>query len=192
MRRQSNELPNDHLASAFALGQPTTSTSTPLTVLPNHHRNMPGRTDLKATHSSPRKSLYEGSTQYKHWRFSPKSLAAQRAAQNQEAVAKIRDAFELDAVSPLLICAFTRQSLMEYCQPGSSSSIEFLSADEERILVKLYVSKVGQLCAHFRFPEEVEASSVSYLKRFYIRNTVMDYHPKNVMCVPSPRQVWHH
>jgi len=34
---------------------------------------------------------------------------------------------------------------------------------------------------HFRFPEEVEATAISYLKRFYLKNTVMDWHPKNVM-----------
>jgi len=33
----------------------------------------------------------------------------------------------------------------------------------------------------FRFPEEVEATAISYLKRFYLKNTVMDWHPKNVM-----------
>lgn len=70
-------------------------------------------------------------------------------------------------------------------KPGSSSSISFLDAEEELALVKVYVSKVPALCEYFRFPEEVEATSVSYLKRFYLRNTVMDYHPKKVMCVHS-------
>ena len=51
------------------------------------------------------------------------------------------------------------------------------------MLVKLYVGKISQLCGHFRFPEEVEATAVSYLKRFYLKNTVMDWHPKNVMSV---------
>ena len=49
--------------------------------------------------------------------------------------------------------------------------------------MKLYVSKITQLCALFRFPEEVEATAATYLKRFYLRNTVMDWHPKNVMYV---------
>ena len=49
--------------------------------------------------------------------------------------------------------------------------------------MKLYVGKVAQLCGHFRFSEEVEATAISYLKRFYLKNTVMDWHPKNVMCV---------
>jgi cyclin H len=68
-------------------------------------------------------------------------------------------------------------------QPGSSSNVSFLTADDEHLLVKLYISKITQLCGHFRFPEEVEATAVSYLKRFYLKNTVMDWHPKNVMCV---------
>ena len=61
--------------------------------------------------------------------------------------------------------------------------MSFLTAQEELLLVKLYITKIPQLCGHFRFPEEVEATAVSYLKRFYLRNTVMDWHPKNVMYV---------
>jgi len=59
--------------------------------------------------------------------------------------------------------------------------VAFLNANEEKLLVKLYAGKVSQLCGHFRFPEEVEATAVTYLKRFYLKNTVMDWHPKNVM-----------
>jgi cyclin H len=70
-----------------------------------------------------------------------------------------------------------------FLQPGSSSDVEFLTAEEEHMLVKLYISKISQLCGHFRFPEEVEATAVSYLKRFYLKNTAMDWHPKNVMQV---------
>ncbi|TCD66372.1 hypothetical protein EIP91_001421 [Steccherinum ochraceum] len=106
--------------------------------------------------------LYEGSTQFRHWRFSPEQLAETRSIMNANAVKAIRDAFEADSA-------------------GSSSEVLFLSADEENLLVKLYASKVSQLCGHFRFPEEVEATAVTYLKRFYLKNTVMDYHPKNVM-----------
>ncbi|EKM60956.1 uncharacterized protein PHACADRAFT_84769 [Phanerochaete carnosa HHB-10118-sp] len=106
--------------------------------------------------------LYEGSTQFRHWRFSPEQLAETRSLLNAAAVAVIRDAFESD-------------------QPGSSSQVSFLSAEEENLLVKLYLGKIPQLCGIFRFPEEVEATAMSYLKRFYLKNTVMDWHPKNVM-----------
>jgi len=56
-----------------------------------------------------------------------------------------------------------------------------LTADEEHLLVKLYITKIAQLSSFFKFPEEVEATAVTYLKRFYLKNTVMDWHPKNVM-----------
>lgn len=66
-------------------------------------------------------------------------------------------------------------------QPGSSKDVLFLTADEELLLVRHYLTKVVQLCGHFRFPEEVEATATTYIKRFYLTNTVMDWHPKNVM-----------
>ncbi|KAJ7786103.1 cyclin-like protein [Mycena metata] len=106
--------------------------------------------------------LYEASTQFKNWRYSPQSLAKVRSSLNAAAVAVIRNTFEAD-------------------EPGSSSAVSFLTPDEEILLVRLYVSKITQLCGFFRFPEEVEATAVSYLKRFYLKNTVMDWHPKNVM-----------
>ena len=45
------------------------------------------------------------------------------------------------------------------------------------------MTKITQLCVPFRFDETVEATAISYLKRFYLRNTVMGKHPKNIMCV---------
>nr|VWO96741.1 CYCLIN domain-containing protein [Ganoderma boninense] len=112
--------------------------------------------------TSSQQSIYEASTQYRHWRFSQDELANMRSTLNVDAVSAIRNAFENDS-------------------PGSSASVAFLNAEEEHLLVKLYVGKISQLCGHFRFPEEVEATAVTYLKRFYLKNTVMDWHPKNVM-----------
>ncbi|KAI0094722.1 cyclin-like protein [Irpex rosettiformis] len=118
--------------------------------------------DQASNHSISRTTVYEGSTQYRHWRFSPEQLAETRASLNTAAVAAIREAFEADS-------------------PGSSSQVSFLNADEENLLVKLYIGKVPQLCGHLHFAEEVEATAITYLKRFYLKNTVMDWHPKNVM-----------
>ncbi|KAJ8597017.1 cyclin-like protein [Rhizopogon salebrosus TDB-379] len=118
--------------------------------------------DVQINSSTRKKPLYEGSTQYKSWRYSPEHLENIRTSLNVAAVAAIQNTFEAD-------------------EPGSSSNVLFLNADEEQLLVKLYITKIPQLCGHFRFPEEVEATAVSYLKRFYLKNTVMDWHPKNVM-----------
>ena len=126
-----------------------------------------------------RKPLYEGSTQFQHWRFSQRQLVAARESLNGAAVAIIKNAFEIEEVRTP---DSDGKSVIDWCaKPGSSANVSFLSAEEECLLVKLYVEKISQLCGHFRFPEEVEATAVSYLKRFYLKNTVMDWHPKNVM-----------
>ena len=56
-----------------------------------------------STESTSRISLYEGGTQYRHWRFSPEQLADTRASLNAAAVAAIRDAFEADTVSNIFL-----------------------------------------------------------------------------------------
>jgi len=118
--------------------------------------------DNNASLPLTKKPLYEASTQFKNWRYSPDHLAHIRSTLNEAAVGVIRKTFEA-------------------YEPGSSSNVSFVTADEEHLLVTFYIHKIGQLCGHFRFPEEVEATAASYLKRFYLKNTVMDWHPKNVM-----------
>ncbi|KDQ12878.1 hypothetical protein BOTBODRAFT_34025 [Botryobasidium botryosum FD-172 SS1] len=107
-------------------------------------------------------TLYEGSSQFQHWRFSRSKLAAMRTTLSTAAVAAVREAIERD-------------------NPGSSSEITFLTPQDEHTLVKLYIGRVGGICAALAFPEEVEATAISYIKRFYLKNTAMDWHPKDVM-----------
>lgn len=63
------------------------------------------------------------------------------------------------------------------------SQIEYLTVQDELELVTFYLTKISQLsrASIFKFPETVEATAITYLKRFYLRNTCMDYHPKNIM-----------
>jgi cyclin H len=54
--------------------------------------------------------------------------------------------------------------------------------DEELLLVKFYTAQVSTICRTvFGLPEVVESTAASYLKRFYLKNGVMDFHPKNIM-----------
>lgn len=50
-------------------------------------------------------SVYEASTQYRHWRFSPEELFSMRSILNANAVLAIRNAFENDSVSIVIICS---------------------------------------------------------------------------------------
>lgn len=51
--------------------------------------------------SQPKRPLYEGSTQFRHWRYSEKQLNDIRVSLNSTAVNAIKHAFEVD-----LVCLF--------------------------------------------------------------------------------------
>jgi cyclin H len=73
-------------------------------------------------------------------------------------------------------------------QDGSApkpADVEYLTVEDEQSLVTYYLQQLTRLCKMFKFPVNVESTAMTYLKRFYLRNTCMDYHPKNVMYVPS-------
>ncbi|ENN72736.1 hypothetical protein HUJ04_013351 [Dendroctonus ponderosae] len=67
--------------------------------------------------------------------------------------------------------------------PDSSKSDYFLTPDEEKIMVKLYEIQLKDFCKRFQppMPRCVLGTAFHYFKRFYIQNSVMNYHPKEIM-----------
>ncbi|KAL3286592.1 hypothetical protein HHI36_001093 [Cryptolaemus montrouzieri] len=59
----------------------------------------------------------------------------------------------------------------------------FLNAEEEKIMVKKYEHHLRDFCKRFQppMPRCVAGTSFHYFKRFYINNSVMNYHPKEIM-----------
>ncbi len=59
----------------------------------------------------------------------------------------------------------------------------FLTAAEERTLLKFYEIKMRDFCRKFtpQMPKPVIGTAFHYLKRFYLNNSVMDYHPKELL-----------
>lgn len=64
---------------------------------------------VSATAPDHRIPSYEGSTQFKNWRYSVEQLAHARAALNEAAVATIRHTFESDEVLTLDPISFNAQ-----------------------------------------------------------------------------------
>ncbi|KAI9613705.1 hypothetical protein KEM48_003704 [Puccinia striiformis f. sp. tritici PST-130] len=136
--------------------------------------NVKNQTKEQATVRQP---LYELSTQFRHWRFSQSGLELARRELNEGAVGRVKSKLEEE-----------RNVEIPSTEPGTGmieepSQIEYLTVQDELELVTFYLSKISQLCraSIFNFPETVEATAMSYLKRFYLRNTCMDYHPKNII-----------
>lgn len=56
-----------------------------------------------------------------------------------------------------------------------------LSLEDENDLVRFYASKIHALVTLFGMPSVVRATAISYFQKFYLTNSVMEYHPKNIM-----------
>ncbi|CAG8567683.1 9298_t:CDS:1 [Ambispora leptoticha] len=63
---------------------------------------------------------------------------------------------------------------------GTPEDVQFLTADEELVICQYYEMIIQQIPAT-GFSEQLRATAIVFMKRFYLRNTVMDYHPKMIM-----------
>lgn len=65
----------------------------------------------------------------------------------------------------------------------------FLTSEEERLMLKRYELHLRDFCKRFQppMPRAVVGTAHHYFKRFYINNSVMNYHPKEIMFVFQAR-----
>ncbi|KAL7415381.1 cyclin-like protein [Mrakia frigida] len=144
--------------------------------------------------SSPTEALrplYEESSQYRNWRYSKEKLAKMRKDLNERAVDVVRKNLQAEKVSstPSQAQAEEEAYLTFGTNPPpppttttpSSDDINYLTVEDELALIAYYISTVPPTCAGFGASLTVEATTILYLKRFYLVNTCMDYHPRKIM-----------
>lgn len=58
-----------------------------------------------------------------------------------------------------------------------------LLAEDEKLLLRHYELQMRELCKKFQpaMPRAVLGTAFHYFKRFYLNNSVMDYHPKEIL-----------
>jgi cyclin H len=116
---------------------------------------------------------YLQTSQARNWRFSAKQMEKMRRQGSETAQQRLRDIWVKER---------SLQPVDGEPEASSSSSpLALLSVEEEQTLIAYYLSRVRQLVKAFSLPEVVEATTITFIKRFYLRNTCMDYHPKNIM-----------
>jgi len=59
----------------------------------------------------------------------------------------------------------------------------FLNMEEEQEVLNYFQVKMAEFCTKFKppMPKAVKGTSLQYFKRFYLYNSIMDYHPKEVL-----------
>jgi cyclin H len=98
--------------------------------------------------------IYRASSQFRFWSFAPEQLAAQRRK--------------------------THQFALERARRYSPADVEFLTEEEELRLVQRYCDLIRTTSDHLQWPNNVKATAVQYLKRFYLSNSCMTYPPKEI------------
>ena len=64
-----------------------------------------------------------------------------------------------------------------------SSNVDFLSYSDSELLLMFFERKLLDFCLKFKppMPRSVIGTTFHYFKRFYLNNSVMDYHPKEIL-----------
>eukprot|EP00958_Prasinococcus_capsulatus_P011714 scaffold1167_cov418-Prasinococcus_capsulatus_cf.AAC.27 len=103
---------------------------------------------------------YQHSSQRLRWTLTAEELASRRAGANRATVDAIMN-----------------------CSQASKNvhRLSPLNVEEEGVLRRVWEGKVQHVCNAFHFPNKIQATAVTYLKRFYIENSVMDDVPKQIM-----------
>ncbi|KAJ5908352.1 hypothetical protein N7495_001034 [Penicillium taxi] len=130
--------------------------------------------------------IYRTSSQFRLWSYTQASLQSLRASTNIIASERVRIALqrtrELQSAT---------SSAAGTPQPGSDNEvkkqdekgIDPLTPEEELILVRYYCEQTLKLGETYKppLPTIVRATAIQYLRRFYLTNSPMTYHPKSIM-----------
>lgn len=112
---------------------------------------------------------YKESSQFRRWTFQPEDLTEKRTLVNSEAITNT----EANIIE--------ERKLHEDKEVQAKPSEDYVTVEEEMILVNFYAHKVNEIGNVFKLPSHVKASAIMYLKRFYLVNSVLMYHPKLIM-----------
>ncbi|XP_014679373.1 PREDICTED: cyclin-H-like [Priapulus caudatus] len=99
--------------------------------------------------------MFATSTQVKHWIFSsPDELHKCRELANSK-----------------------------FSESHGGAQSHFLQVNEERMLCRHFENVMKEFCVKFQppMPRNTIATSFAYFKRFFLHNSVMNYHPKHIM-----------
>ncbi|OJJ48926.1 hypothetical protein ASPZODRAFT_1355993 [Penicilliopsis zonata CBS 506.65] len=123
--------------------------------------------------------IYRSSSQFRLWSYTESSLRDLRANTNAVASDRVRAALQR-----------ARQARQPVNPNGSNAEtaidekeIECLNPEEELELVRYYCEKTLELGETYKppLPTNVRATAIQYLRRFYLTNSPMTYHPKSIM-----------
>jgi len=125
---------------------------------------------------------FEKTTQDRFWLFAKEQLAEKRKKANKTAA----DAVVRNLNNDMLVSPAKKQKPddggMETGDAGGGAGqAEPVKPAEELVMLEYYQNVLVSQGKKLKFPDSIEATAIVFLKRFYLSNSIMDYHPKEVM-----------
>ncbi|KAF3027440.1 hypothetical protein E8E15_009224 [Penicillium rubens] len=149
--------------------------------------SLPFFQQVKGTNTMIEDDIYRASSQYRLWSYTEPSLQSLRATTNAVASERVRAALRRSCEahqSTATSAAGTPlpESNMEV-KNKDEKDVECLTPEEELVLVRYYCEKTLELGETYKppIPTMVRATAIQYLRRFYLTNSPMTYHPKSIM-----------
>ncbi|RYP51778.1 hypothetical protein DL769_010764 [Monosporascus sp. CRB-8-3] len=105
---------------------------------------------------------YRQSTQYRLWSFTPSHLTSLREKANSLAQTHIA-------------------SRLRSASPPVDPLPEFLTPAEESTLLTFYTVELLRAAAFCQLPTDIQATAATFLRRFYITNSIMTYPPTELL-----------
>ncbi|POS82502.1 hypothetical protein EPUL_004237 [Erysiphe pulchra] len=120
---------------------------------------------------------YRMSSQFRLWSFSPQALYELRRVTNQTAADRVREAFRRARAAQ----NSSGETEEIHGTGKKEQDVEYLTVEEELKLLAFYCRQTLQLGDHLNLPSDVKATAIQFLKRFYITNSLMTYHPTDIL-----------
>ncbi|KMT13733.1 hypothetical protein BVRB_4g081110 isoform C [Beta vulgaris subsp. vulgaris] len=123
---------------------------------------------------------FQTSTHRAKWIFTQQELNEKYKAANQRAIQSLEKygttCLQIDADG-----SFSNPRGDPVSNGIKSSRVKPLKVEEETVLHVYYENKIQEVCGAFKFPHKIQATALTYYKRFYLCWSVMEHHPKSVM-----------
>ncbi|KAJ5223509.1 hypothetical protein N7468_008051 [Penicillium chermesinum] len=130
--------------------------------------------------------IYRTSSQFRLWSYTEASLRSLREKTNAIASERVRAALRRakEAHQSTTSANGTPQTGSDgEGKKMDDKEIDCLTPEEELAFVRFYCEKTLELGETYKpaLPTMVRATAIQYLKRFYLTNSPMTYHPKSIM-----------
>lgn len=122
--------------------------------------------------------LYRNSTQYELWSFTQETLQDAKREANEKGVKISKERFK---------SAFENakkehpDAFEQFPDELNENMVSLLTLEEESTYLDFYIQNITTTCNFFKMPTQVRLTAASFFKKFYLVNSVMEFHPKNVL-----------